>query len=306
MEVISCNNFNIIPVKTVVALGTFDGIHKGHQALFSTTIELAKSKKIKSAVYTFNQHPLKEINPGEAPKTLMDIEDKQQIIKQWGFDYLFLSEFNKKMAVMDPETFIKKVLVGQINVESVVVGTNYHFGKQGLGNITTLKEMGEKYNFTTIVVKPVIFEEQMISSTRIRMLLTEGMIQKATYLLGRNYSLKGVVVHGFERGRNIGFPTANLNVSSDSVIPQKGIYKTLTYLEDGREFQSVTNIGQNPTFGENSMSVETFIINFDEQIYGQKMSIVFVKWLRSEMKFESVEQLIRQIEQDVSNSLNDE
>lgn len=304
MRTIDCCGNEKLSFKTVITLGSFDGIHIGHQALFKTAIDIAKKKKIKTAVYTFKDHPLKKISPQNTKKRLMDPCEKEKMVKKWGFDYLILTEFTKKIQLMEPETFIKQVLVGQFNVKVVVVGENYRFGREGSGNIVTLKELGEKYCFSAVVVPPVMHDGKMVSSTRIRDLINNGHVKEASLLLGRRYALSGIVVNGYKRGRQMGFPTANLQIEQDRIVPKKGVYITKTKLEDGRVFKSVTSVSDNPTFGKNPLTVETHVIDFNEEIYGQPITISFVDWIREEKEFDAIDELIDQIHKDKAACLN--
>ncbi|RKD34482.1 bifunctional riboflavin kinase/FAD synthetase [Thermohalobacter berrensis] len=300
MEVIT-NIESKYPKPTAVALGNFDGLHIGHQALIKKMIKESKKMGLPSVVYTFKNHPTSLIANKKTPKTIMNNKQKFEILKSLGIDILYMIEFNNQIMNMNPKAFIKKLLIDRLNIKLVVVGFNYRFGYKAKGDCSLLKQMGDDLGFKVIVVPPVTKNEQVVSSTLIRKLIKEGKIKKANNLLGRHYTLQGKVIQGKGRGKKIGFPTANLLLNDNYVIPKKGVYKTITTVNN-KKYISITNVGTNPTFtNENKLNIETHIINFNDSLYGKEIEVSFKKYIREEKKFQNAEQLIKQLKEDIKS-----
>lgn len=290
--------------ETVICLGSFDGLHLGHQALIKNALLEANNRNIKSAVFTFSNHPASIITNKDEPNLLVDNKQKTTMLRDFGLDYLLMVEFNENIMKIKPEDFVKKILVDNMNVRKVIVGFNYRFGHKGKGNTEVLNELGDKYGFEVEILSPVMKYNQVISSTLIRSLISKGEIKDANKLLGFSYTIKGQVVDGKKRGKSMGFPTANLKLKNNYVIPRLGVYKTKTIV-GSNEYLSVTSVGKNPTFkNDNKISIETYLINFDKNIYNENITVKFVNFIREEIKFENKDELIQQMKKDINYVLN--
>lgn len=284
---------------TIICIGNFDGIHIVHNQIISNVVNTAKEKSCKSMVITFKQHPLYTINPTNAPKLLMNLKEKINIIENMGVDYLVLYDF-LEVKNISHYRFVE-YLVENYNMKKIICGFNFKFGHKNKGNIYTLKEMSTKYNFEIDVYDPIRLLNKKISSTKIRTYINYGEIEKANKLLGRFFNISGIVVKGKQLGRKLGFPTANIEYDSTYCIPQNGVYATITKYKD-RLYSSMTNIGYNPTFKNKHISIETHIINFSEDLYGEIITINFIKKLRNEILFSDVYSLIEQLTMDKNNT----
>lgn len=288
--------------KTYIALGSFDGLHMGHLSLINKTIELAKENNIKSMVFTFKNHPLTVINSDIAPKLIISNDEKTKLLKDLGIDILNYAEFNDKFMKINPEDFICNLLK-HYNAKGFVVGFNYRFGYKNLGDVDLLQNLSEKYNFHIYIVKPVKVNGEVISSSKIRHLISEGDISKANYFLTRTFMLEGKVIKGKQLGRKINFPTINLDYDKNIVLPKGGVY--FTSIEYNNEkFKGITNIGYNPTVKDKKLSIETYILNFDKEIYNEKVKVFFHKRIRDEKRFESIEKLAEQLSKDKEFAIN--
>lgn len=279
-----------------IALGSFDGLHKGHLELVKSVKELAEKNNSKSMVFTFLNHPREVIQKGFTFKYLMGNDEKKEILENLGIDKIVLEEFDETLMKLSPEEFIKK-LVNEYKVLGIVVGFNYRFGFKNIGDINLLRELGEKYNFLVKVIEPFMYEGEVVSSTRIRNSILEGNIILANHMLDKPYSLKGIVVGGKRLGRTIGFPTANLKVDSKYIIPKRGVYYT-NVIYDGEIFRGITNIGNNPTVNGTELTVETHILDFNKDIYNEGLKILFLDRIRDEKKFQSLDELVERLRKD--------
>lgn len=266
-----------------VALGSFDGLHSGHLSLVNKIIELANENKGKSIVYTFKNHPRTLIKGATPPKLLMDNESKEEILEALGVDLIYFEEFNEEYMKLTPEGFIK-YLCEKFKVKGIVVGFNYRFGYKNVGNIEMLKELSTKYGYELYVMEPCNYEDEVISSTRIRNELLSGNVDKAMKMLNRPYCIKGKVVHGKKLGRAIGFPTANLDYSKEALIPKKGVYYTNVQWQ-GKIYKGITSVGNNPTVNGDKLTIETYILDFNNDLYGHNIKVYFIKKIRDEKKF---------------------
>lgn len=298
------NNINEkIQDQTVICLGSFDGLHRGHKTLIENVINEAREEGLKSAVFTFSNHPASIIANREEPKLLISNDQKIDILDNLGVDYLIMIPFSTEFMKIEPENFVKNILVDNLNVKRVVVGFNYRFGYKGRGDTELLKKLGDEHDFKVEIVSPIKYKNEIISSTVIRNLISEGRIEKANNYLDRPFSIEGKVIHGKKRGKSMGFPTANIELNSNYIIPKLGVYKTET-VYNSCKYKSITSVGKNPTFGVNEdISIETYILDFDENIYDKNIKINFIEHIRDEMKFESKEELIEQMNLDLRYAL---
>ncbi|MCD8198592.1 MAG: riboflavin biosynthesis protein RibF [Phascolarctobacterium sp.] len=298
MEIIhSLEELHRFNVPCVIALGTFDGLHLGHYDVIKTAKEYAVSHGQKLVVFTFSNHPLSLIKPELAPEALLPPFEKQCYIKRMGVDVLLDIVFDEHLARMTPEDFLATLRV--LDYRCLVIGENFSFGFHGEGNSRTLQRSAREIGFK-LIVRPLISDEgTIVSSTEIRRRILAGDIEAANKMLGRAYSLCGIVVKGKQRGREIGFPTANIELdNSDVIIPGVGVYAAKV-LFDGREYEGMANIGRNPTFGDlTRTSIEVNIFDYAGDLYGRKLIISFYHLLRREEKFPSAEMLKKRIEQD--------
>lgn len=283
----------------VLALGFFDGVHLGHQALLKETKIIGENLKCKTGVMTFKEHPLELIFPNYTPWLITSNTEKESMIQEFGVDYVFLNPFTEKLMKLTPEKFITDYLLKKYNVKAVVVGFNYNFGYKGSGTTEILIELGKKYGFSVEILPPFIINTHSVSSTFIRELISCGQVDEIKTFLGRDYALNGIVVLGKGLGHQFGIPTANLKLNKKIILPSTGVYYTHVYY-NGRCLQGLTNLGFNPTFEKHPFSIETYIYDFDEDIYGEEITIVFKEKIRDEIKFDSIEDLITQIRKDIT------
>ncbi|SHH18574.1 bifunctional riboflavin kinase/FAD synthetase [Clostridium grantii] len=295
--VILNNNFEErIKDNTVVALGNFDGIHLGHMELIKKAIELSKELKVKSMVYTFENHPLSVINKEMTPKLILSNESKNTILESLGIDIVNYAEFNNKIMNLPPEVFIEK-LKYHFNIKGLVVGFNFRFGYKNLGDVNLLTDICKKEGIKLKVVDSISLENQVVSSSIIRNLISEGLLIKANQMLNYVFFLPGVVVHGNQIGRTINFPTINLDYHRNLLIPKGGVYFTAVRVNN-KIYKGITNIGYNPTVLNKKFSIETFILNFDEDVYNKNVKIYFIERFRDEIKFDSLTKLAQQLSLD--------
>ena len=286
-----------------VALGSFDGLHSGHLSLVNKIIELANENKGRSIVYTFKNHPRTLIKGATPPKLLMDNESKEEILEALGVDLIYFEEFNEEYMKLTPDGFIK-YLCEKFKVKGIVVGFNYRFGYKNIGNIEMLKELSTKYGYELYVMEPCNYENEVISSTRIRNELLNGNVDKAMKMLNRPYIIKGKVVHGKKLGRTIGFPTANLDYSKEALIPRKGVYYTNVQWQ-GKIYKGITSVGNNPTVNGDKLTIETYILDFNNDLYGHNIKVYFIKKIRDEKKFNSIDDLVIQLKKDKDYALEE-
>lgn len=297
MEIYSSEDLPLELPSPVVTLGNFDGVHLGHQVLLSESLRLAHELQGTPMVVTFEPHPRRILRPQASLKLLTTFEERLALIREFGLKAVLVIPFSKALAELPAEEFVEEYLLYGLKIKGLVVGFNYRFGKGREGDTELLKTMGEKYGFRVRVVPPKEVAGFTVSSSLIRELLCRGEVQEASRLLGRPYRLSGRVVKGHGRGRKLGFPTANLEVPPEKLIPARGVYAVKVKVND-RSFNGVMNIGLKPTFDERDLSLEVFIFEFQEDIYGQNLSVEFIKYLRPEKKFASPAALKTQIEID--------
>ena len=281
-----------------IALGFFDGVHIAHQKIITSAINFAEAACISPIALTFDKSPLEILSP-EKVSYITTAETKRELIETFGAKAEFLT-LSKELLSMSPEEFVKEILVDKHKIAYAVCGYNYRFGKNGIGDTATLISLGEKYGFSVCVCDKVSAFGEDVSSSRIRELIAEGNIALANKLLGHNFSVKGKVCEGKHLGQKLGFPTANVFFPENSATPLCGVYQTMVTVNDNK-FPAITNVGINPTVGGEKMRSETYIPDFSENIYGEEIKIEFIDFIRKETKFESVELLKKQIQEDVKS-----
>ena len=284
----------------VLTLGNFDGVHLGHQAIFQKVVERAREIGGTSVAFTFEPHPLKVLAPERSPQLLNTFHGKMRLFECAGIELVICANFTRVFADQHPEDFARDVLHKQIGVKEVYVGYDYAFGKGREGSIESLKRMGTTYGFKVGIIEPVQVDGVVVSSSTARDLISNGRIAEAARLLGRNYTIEGEVVHGSHRGHELGFPTANLKTSNE-LIPAFGVYAVLARVE-GRTLKGVASIGIRPTFDSGPVSVEVFLFEFHENLYGREMEVAVVERLRREERFAGVDELVPPIRRDVQHA----
>ncbi|MBI2359564.1 MAG: bifunctional riboflavin kinase/FAD synthetase [Deltaproteobacteria bacterium] len=286
--------------RPVLTLGNFDGIHLGHQALLRGIVEDSKRMGGKSVVLTFEPHPLTILAPERTPRLLLTHKDKLRLLQSFAVDVVIIQNFDQAFANVEAEEFVRRYLAERLKVRKIWVGRDLRFGKGRRGRVEDLMRWGGEIGFGVGVVDPIVLAGVRISSSRIRTMIEHGQVDDASRFLGRYHFISGRVVAGQNRGRLLGFPTANIAPRTE-VVPLDGIYAT--FLEVGeRRLPSATSIGINPSFGPGPRTVESYIFDFDGDLYGQAVRLFFVKRIREERKFASSELLVEQIRQDVSNA----
>lgn len=289
----------------VMALGYFDGVHLGHQQVVVQAKTIAKEKGLKSAVMTFDPHPSVVLgNSDKHIEYITPLKDKKAFISELGIDYLFVVHFSKDFAHLLPQEFVDQYIIG-LNVQHVVAGFDYSYGRMGKGTMETLP-FHSRDQFSYTIVPKLTNKNEKVSSTLIRSLLREGKMEELPQILGRYYQTAGTVIHGDKRGRTIGFPTANIQLAADYIIPPLGVY-CVRFFVNGKWYEGVCNVGHKPTFKNQTAvlpSIEVHIFNFDQEIYGQEATIEWHLYLRKEQKFSGVDELVAQIEKDKQNALH--
>lgn len=296
------DNANILR-GTVLTLGVFDGLHLGHQRIMQTVVESAKANKLVPTVITFDPHPRTVLHPENSPPLLQTLDQRLANFEVLGIKQAIVVRFDKDFAAQDAETFLHDIVHERLQAREVFLGKGFAFGKNRSGNITLLREMSRQLGFFADEVAEVRLRGQRISSSKIRQLLAEGKVNLARRMLGRPYGVEGQIIHGFERGRTIGFPTANLH-PHNRVIPKYGVYATANLI-DGKWRRSITNVGVRPTFeDEKNPSIESYVFDFDGDLYGDVLRVRFLHRIRDERKFSGIDELKAQIELDTRRALN--
>jgi riboflavin kinase/FMN adenylyltransferase len=280
----------------VLALGNFDGLHRGHLKIIERVKRGAAERGGTPMAMTFDPHPPRIVRPDKAPPLLMTTGQRLAALHHAGLEAVAVVRFTAELSHWDAETFVRRVLVDWLRVSEVWVGANFLFGHDRLGNFSLLRSLGHTYGFRAEKIDPVRYRDFIVSSTRVRRLVAEGRVDEAGALLGRVYAIDGVVVEGRRRGRELGFPTANLDTENE-LIPPHGVYATIVTI-DGVQHGGVTNIGTRPTFGESGSTIETHILAEVGDLYGRPLRVAFVQRLRDERRFEDVDALRSQIDAD--------
>jgi riboflavin kinase/FMN adenylyltransferase len=285
----------------VVTIGNFDGVHQGHRYIFDKVVWEARREKSKAVVITFEPHPKRVLHPERQPFYLItSLEEKIARIAETGIDGLLLIPFSLEFSHTSAREFIHSILWDRLRIKKIFIGHDYTFGRGREGNETLLTAVGEKLGFAVEVIGAFKVGDIVISSTLTRNLILAGRVKEAAAYLGRPYNLSGVVIAGHRRGRALGFPTANLRPDK-ALVPARGIY-AVRLLLGGKTLRGVLNIGFNPTFADNALSVEAYIFDFDEDIYGQTLEVLFIDRIRDEMKFDGPARLVEQIRRDVERA----
>ncbi|HET9296214.1 MAG TPA: bifunctional riboflavin kinase/FAD synthetase [Candidatus Binatia bacterium] len=286
--------------KTVVTMGNFDGIHLGHQALVANAVAEAKQWRTKSVVFTFDPHPLKLLAPERAPQMIVNHQDKMDMLQSVGVDAVIVQTFDRRFASIQAEDFVRRYLLERLNLSKIWLGRDLRFGHAREGDAEDLIRWGSELGFGVGIVQPILVEGKWISSSRIRQLIEQGRVDEVQPMLGRYHFVSGTVVSGHRRGRNMGFPTANLAATTE-LLPQDGIYATILELQ-GQGWLSVSSVGHNPTFGDGSRTIEAYILDFAKEIYGEPVKLSFVQRIREERKFAEIGDLVIQMHEDVQTA----
>lgn len=284
----------------VVALGTFDGVHLAHQAILGRAVARGRELGLAAVACTFDPHPVEVLQPGRAPVAISPLEERLDLIATTGIDTTVVIPFTSALAAVEPEAFVKDVLVARLSAREVVVGYNHTFGRAARGTARLLEELGGRLGFRVHVVPPYEVDGSPVSSSAIRAALQAGDVERAARLLGRPYAIRGEVVRGAGRGRSLGFPTANIEPDRPLLV-KVGVYACPATV-DGQTYQTVVNVGVRPTFGEDRVAVEAHVLDFSGDLYGRGVHLAFVRRLRDERRFPSVEALREQIQADVNDA----
>lgn len=303
MKIINSLENLIIEEKTVVALGNFDGIHAGHKVILEDAFNVAIEEDIKALCFTFSNHPYnfimnKDENDPDALKLICSESEKIKLIEEMGFDYLVNIPFDEKMMNMPAQKFFDEILVKKLNAQTISVGFNYTYGVNAEGNAETLYLAGKDSGVEVRVHDAVKIFHNVVSSTLIREALSEGNIESVSMYLDREYSITDCVSDGMKNGHTVGYPTINFPASKNILYPKNGVYGSHTVI-DGEEYKSITNIGVKPTMGGADKTIETHILDFDSELYGKKVQVVLEHFVRDEEKFSSIEELRKQISEDI-------
>jgi len=282
---------------TAVALGNFDGVHLGHQRLIKEAVDYAARNGVKSAVFTFSNHPKDLLPKAKKVKNILYKNEKAEIIASLGVDYLFEIPFTKAIMTMDPVYFIDHILINRFNMKAAFCGFNYRFGLEAAGNPDVLRNVGTDRGFEVFEMDPYKIKGNIVSSSLIRTLIASGQVEQCKTYMGRNYEIGGEVVVGNRLGRKLGFPTSNLVIDTSMVTPPNGVYVTFCDY-NGVKYPSVTNVGNKPTIGHFNKNVETHIFDFDKELYGKKIIVEFLKKTRDEVQFDNIKDLSEQIVRD--------
>lgn len=294
-------------VTTAVAIGVFDGVHLGHQSIIKMVRQRAEEEGSKSAIVTFDQHPALVLRPENAPKLLTTLEQRLEMLELVGIDYVYLVAFSEERATESPEDFITNVVVDRLHATSVTVGADFHFGSKRGGNLALLEDLGERHGFEVTGLTLLRDEElapEPISSTVIRRMLAGGEVAQAAVALGRPYEIRGEVIQGDQRGRQIGFPTANIPVDTALAFPADGVYAGHFVRSNGERHGCAINIGRRPTFyqhAEHSL-LEAHVLDFEGDLYGEVVRVEFVEFLRSEQRFDGIDALAEQLKRDIEKA----
>ena len=300
MEILrSISELNQLRGPLFLAIGVFDGVHRGHQAVISTSARHARSAEGTSVVVTFDPHPAKVLRPRNAPHLLTATQHKIALIRALGVSHLLIIEFNREFAATSPEDFVQRLVTHSKPLREICVGHEWSFGKDRRGNLDLLKKLGARFDFNVVGIPPVMVHGAVVSSTAIRQAVEAGSLAKAAEMLGREYTILGTVTRGDQLGKKIGFPTANLSAHSEQ-FPPNGVYLAEAWFE-GVSYHGVVNLGYRPTVtGDKSPRLlEIHLLDFERDIYGEDLEVRFIRYLRPERKFDSVEALARQIDVDV-------
>jgi len=297
------DSFKKLP-QAVVTTGTFDGVHLGHKKILDSLIEIGRSINSETVLITFFPHPRIVLFPDNELKLINTIDQNIELYKQYHIDYLVFLEFDIPFSRITSLEYIRDILLKKIGLTDLVIGYNHHFGRNREGSISNLKEYADLYDFNIHEVGPYQLEKVSVSSTKVRDAINTGAMQLANRYLGYNFHFSGKVIEGKGMGKTLGFPTANIKIQDvNKIIPKEGVYAVYIYYKN-KKYGGMLNIGKNPTFNQNDLSIEVNIFNFNHSIYNEFITIEFVKRIRDEKKFKSIEELKHQLSMDKIASLN--
>ena len=283
---------------TVLTIGTFDGVHLGHQKIIERVVTTARQEGLLATIFTFFPHPRMVVQHDKSLKLIHTLEEKKQLLQRLGVDLLVVQPFNESFAQLTAEEFVSTILVQHLNVKKVIIGYDHRFGRNRTANINDMRLFGEKYGFAVEEISVQEVDEVSVSSTKIREALNKGDVTTAEHYLGTPYSLTGTVVHGLKLGRTLGYPTANIQVTEDyKLIPKDGVYAVYSYIGE-RKVYGMMSIGKNPTIEGKGASIEVYFFDFNGDLYDRELTIYFLKYLREERKFSSVALLKKQLQDD--------
>lgn len=283
---------------TLLTIGVFDGVHLGHKYLISQLKEHARQQNLLAVVVTFRRHPQEVLSPQTKLPFLTDLDERTNLLKNEGVDTIITLPFTREFAQLSAREFVS-LLKKYLRMRGIVIGPDFALGRNREGNANTLRTLGQDMNFSVTVVPPVVINDEVASSTAIRKALADGDMKKVHQLIGRSFSLHGHVITGAGRGVELGFRTTNLDIDPEQALPADGVYATWAYIND-KAYQSMTNIGKCPTFGYNERTVEVYILNYDSDLYRRELKIDIIERLRDEKQFDTVEELKKQITEDVN------
>ncbi|SFL14135.1 bifunctional riboflavin kinase/FAD synthetase [Halanaerobium salsuginis] len=299
MQVISSKDYNSYQdYNTFLAIGAFDGLHQGHQLIIKKAVKKAEKAGCPAGVLSFYPHP-QQVIPGKTPPpAVISRQQKIDLLAKMGVDYYFEQQFTPEFAGLKSEIFVEKILVKKLKVKKVIVGDDFRFGSKNEGNVEILQQLAELNGFETEILAQLQSSDERISSTRIRRLLKKGKLESASKLLGRPYQICGQVIHGKKRGRKLGFPTANLKTETNYTLPPRGVYAVKVYHED-QQYLGAANLGYNPTFKNKEISFEIYLLDFEGDLYGERLCVDFFAYIRGEKTFNNVTELSQQMKKDV-------
>ncbi len=293
--------------RSVVTIGAYDGVHRGHQSVIDQVRQQAEILDARSVVVTFDRHPASVVRPESAPLLLTDLDQKLELLATTGIDATCMVKFDETSSRETPTNFVKRVLVDGLSAKRVIIGEDFHFGHKRGGNVALLRELGPKFDFDVVPIELINRGDgvdEPVSSTAIRRALAGGQVELATQLLGRSFEVRGRVVHGDHRGRTIGFPTANIEVPNFICIPADGVYAGVFLRPSGAKHVCAINLGRRPTFYEHAdhSLLEAHLLDFDGDLYGESVRVLFSHFLRGERKFENIDALKTQLKHDVEQT----
>ncbi len=291
----------VVAEPSVVTIGNFDGVHRGHLTLLHRTVGAATDRGLRSVAVTFDPHPAAVLRPGSEPLMLQTLEQRVEALKEAGVDLVVVLPFTRDLAALEPEAFIQRILAEGIGAARVVVGTNFRFGRRAAGDVVALAEAGDRFGYEVEAVGLLELDAAAVSSTAIRTAVSDGEVVRAALDLGRPFALRGQVIEGDGRGRTIGVPTANLDVDPGVVVPANGVYAGRASA-DGGTYEAVVNVGVRPTFDGRTTTVEVHLLDAEVALYGRTLTVTFEHRLRGEQRFDGPEQLVAQIHQDIAQA----
>ena len=280
-----------------LSLGMFDGVHLGHKSIIDELLKIGSENNLETAILTFWPHPRFIFNPNEDLKLLNTLEEKKFLMDKYGIDTLFLKEFDEEFRNLTGEEFVRQILIEKLNVKYLIIGYDHSFGKNKSGNFDLLEKLSKELDFEVEQMEAINIHENNISSTKVRNALLSGNIVEANEMLGYSYSVSGTVVHGKKIGRTIGYPTANIETDSIKLLPKKGAYIVEVFVKD-QQYKGMLSIGTNPTVNGEKLTVEVYILDFEGDIYDEKITVKFRDFLHDEIKFEGLEKLIERLDED--------